>query len=72
MEILAQEVGKSGANTIMLCPWEVSGDGTFTWADGVGLISEPDGKMCIRDSVRDDTFDLHCLGDCCTYTYKEA
>ena len=43
MEILKQDVGKSGTNTVRLCPWEVSGDGTFTWADGVGLISEPDG-----------------------------
>lgn len=43
MEILKQDVGTSGANTVRLCPWEVSGDGTFTWADGVGLISEPEG-----------------------------
>ena len=43
MEILKQDVGKSGTNTVRLCPWEVSGEGTFTWSDGVGLISEPDG-----------------------------
>lgn len=43
MEILKQDVGTSGANTVRLCPWEVSGEGTFTWGDGVGLISEISG-----------------------------
>ena len=43
MEIVKQDVGTSGANTVRLCPWEVSGEGTFTWADGVGLISEISG-----------------------------
>lgn len=43
MEILPQDIGTSGANTVRLCPWEVSGEGTLTWADGVGLISEISG-----------------------------
>lgn len=45
VELLTQTIGRAGANTVKICPWEVDGKGNLTWAETAGLISEWNGNQ---------------------------
>lgn len=45
VELLTQTIGKAGANTVKICPWEVDGEGNLTWTATAGLISQWNGDQ---------------------------